>query len=146
MMFTKSLFPESRSDILKLIELIDKVPNGAEHAVQRLVIQHISIPREYTTEILELVRPLNHKLTWQNILAERAFLQAMGGGCSAAIACLGTVAGTTLRLQGMAAGSDGLLYASEEGSALAAEEVGVRLAQKMLEMGASEFIAEVRAR
>ena len=56
MMFGKSLFPESRSDILKLVELMDKVPNGAEHAVQQLVIQHISIPREYTSEILELVR------------------------------------------------------------------------------------------
>ena len=56
MMFSKSLFPESRSDVLKLIELMDKVPNAGEHAVQQLVIQHISIPGEYTTEILELVR------------------------------------------------------------------------------------------
>ena len=56
MMFSKSLFPESRSDILKLIELMDKIPNGAEHAVQQLVVQHISISKEYTAEILELVR------------------------------------------------------------------------------------------
>lgn len=60
MMFSKSLFPESRSDILKLIELMDKVPNGAEHAVGRLVTQHISIPDEYSVKILELVR-LCHK-------------------------------------------------------------------------------------
>lgn len=56
MMFSKSLFPESRSDILKLIELMDKVPNRTEHAVQQLSIQNISIPSEYATEILELVR------------------------------------------------------------------------------------------
>ena len=56
MMFSKSLFPESRSDILKLIELMDKVPNRGEHAVQQLVIQNISIPGEYSAEILELVR------------------------------------------------------------------------------------------
>jgi porphobilinogen deaminase len=39
-----------------------------------------------------------------------------------------------------------VLYASEEGSATASEQVGVRLAQKMLGMGAAEFLAEVGVR
>lgn len=94
--------------------------------------------RADNSEILELVRPLNHKLTWQSILAERAFLQAMGGGCSAAIACLGTATGDTLGLRGMAASDCGVLYASEEGSASAPEEVGKRLAERLLKMGALE--------
>jgi porphobilinogen deaminase len=38
-----------------------------------------------------------------------------------------------------------ILHASEEGSATTPELVGNQLAQKMLEMGASKFIAEVRA-
>ena len=44
--------------------------------------------RANDSEMLEIVRPLHHQQTWQSILAERAFLEAMGGGCSSAVACL----------------------------------------------------------
>jgi len=93
------------------------------------------------------VFPINHLPTWQSVTAERAFLSALGGGCRAPIAALGTINGTTLKLEGMVVEASGkkILCASEEGSAILAEEVGVRLAQKMLGMGASEFITEARA-
>ncbi len=99
-------------------------------------------------EIAELVSPINHLPTWQGITAERAFLSALGGGCRAPIAALGTVDSTSLKLQGMVADASGqkLLYASEEGDAMTPEKVGRRLAQKILEMGASEFITEVKSR
>lgn len=93
-------------------------------------------------EMLALVQPLHHESTWQSVVAERSFVQAMGGGCSAAIAALGTVAGNTLRLQGMAASSNGILYASEEGDVLASEQVAGRLAQRLLAMGAVRTVAE----
>ncbi len=97
-------------------------------------------------EVAALVFPLNHLPTWQGVTAERAFLSALGGGCRAPIAALGTVNGTTLKLEGMVADVSGkkILRASEEGGAAASEEVGVQLAQKMLAMGASEFIIEAR--
>jgi len=96
--------------------------------------------------ITELISPINHLPTWQSITAERAFLLALGGGCRAPIAALGTVNGTDLKLKGMVADVDGerILYDSAEGDALSPEEVGVRLAQKMLAMGASEFITEAK--
>jgi porphobilinogen deaminase len=58
------------------------------------------------------------------------------------------VNGNKLRLEGMVAGMASLkmLRASEEGTAVSAEEIGVRLAHKMTGMGASEFIAEGRAK
>ena len=93
-------------------------------------------------EMLTLVQPLHHESTWQSVVAERSFVQAMGGGCSAAIAALGTVTGNTLRLQGMAASSNGILYASEEGDVLASEQVAGRLAQRLLAMGAVRTVAE----
>ncbi|MBI4283942.1 MAG: hydroxymethylbilane synthase [Chloroflexi bacterium] len=98
------------------------------------------------SELTELVSPINHLPTWQGITAERAFLSALGGGCSAPIAALGTVDGTDLKLRGMVADTSGqkLLYASEEGNVMTAEKVGRRLAQKILEMGASQFITEVK--
>ncbi|MFB0559594.1 MAG: hydroxymethylbilane synthase [Dehalococcoidales bacterium] len=97
-------------------------------------------------EITELVQPLHHEPTWQSVFAERSFLQAMGGGCSAAVACLGTVSGNTLQLQGMAANNDGILYATEEGGILAPEQVAKRLAQRLLERGALHTAAKERGR
>ena len=99
-------------------------------------------------EITELISSINHLPTWQSVTAERAFLSALGGGCRAPIAALGTVDGTTLKLEGMVADVSGkkILHATEEGSTIAPEQVGVRLAQRMLSMGASEFISEAGKR
>jgi hydroxymethylbilane synthase len=97
-------------------------------------------------EISELVSPLNNFTGWQGITAERAFLSAIGGGCRAPVAALGVVNGNKLRLEGMVASISGqkILRASQEGSALSAGEIGAKLAQKMLAMGAEEIIAEAR--
>ncbi len=93
-------------------------------------------------EMARLVSPLNHEPTWQSVLAERAFLRYLGGGCRAPIAALGEVAGDVLELQGMVASVDGsrILRTREEGSAATPEQVGKLLAERMLEMGASQFI------
>ncbi len=97
-------------------------------------------------EITRLISSINHLPTWQSVTAERVFLSALGGGCRAPIAALGIVNGGTLELEGMVADVSGkkIIRASEVGSAVSAEEVGVQLAQKMLAMGASKFITEAR--
>ena len=99
-------------------------------------------------DIAGLISPINHLPTWQSITAERAFLNAMGGGCRTPVAALGAVNGTTLKLEGMAAdvSTKKILRASEKGSVVSPEEVGERLVEKMAGMGASEFIAEAEAR
>ncbi len=99
-------------------------------------------------EIAPLLSPLNHLPTWQGITAERAFLRGLGGGCRAPIAALGTVSGGRLKLAGMVADASGhrMIHASDEGSATAAEELGIKLAQQVLDMGAAEFIDEVGRR
>lgn len=90
----------------------------------------------------EIVSRLNHQPTWQSVVAERTFLSALGGGCRAPIATLGTINGDTLNLMGMVSDASGkkILRASEEGSAATPEQLGIRLARKMLKMGASKFI------
>ena len=99
-------------------------------------------------ELAELVSSINHLPTWHGTTAERAFLSALGGGCRAPIAALGTVNDAVLKLEGMVADVSGkkITRASEVGSAVSANEVGVRLAQKMLGLGVSDFIAEVMDR
>jgi len=99
-------------------------------------------------QVAELVSVISHRPTWCSVVAERAFLRALGGGCRAPIAALGTVDGDTLRLEGMVAGSGGqsMVRGSEEGDISGPEEVGTKLAQKMLEMGAMQIIAEEKTR
>ena len=55
MMYTEAVFPESRGDILGLIETMDNVANHTESAVRRVLIQHIEIPQEYYSSIINLV-------------------------------------------------------------------------------------------
>jgi hydroxymethylbilane synthase len=97
-------------------------------------------------DIARLISPINHLTTWQCITAERTLLRALGGGCRAPVAALGMVNGNTLRLEGMVASMNGrkVLRASEEGGTTSAEEIGMRLTEKMQRMGASEIIAEAR--
>ncbi len=99
--------------------------------------------RSDDTETAELISRANHEPTWRSVTAEREFLRALGGGCRAPIAALGTVSGNTLKLEGMVATADAshILRQSEEGDALAPEKVGVRLAQKMAGLGALDLIA-----
>jgi hydroxymethylbilane synthase len=97
-------------------------------------------------DVARLVSPVNHLPTWQCVTAERALLRALEGGCRTPVAALATVNGDTLRLDGMVASISGrrVRQASEEGRAESAEEIGIKLAAKMREMGAAEIIAEAR--
>jgi hydroxymethylbilane synthase len=99
--------------------------------------------RSADKQIAAVVSQINDKPTWQAITAERTFLQALGGGCRAPIAALGTVSGQTLKLIGMVAGPAGtqILRAVEKGAASAHEQIGKNLARKMIELGASSLIS-----
>jgi len=94
-------------------------------------------------QVAHVVSQINDKSTWQAITAERSFLQALGGGCRAPIAALGTTSGCNLKLTGMVAGPAGtqILRATEEGAVSDPEQIGGNLARKMLEMGASSLIS-----
>ena len=55
MMYTQALFPESRGDILGLIEAMDKVPNHTEESVRMILNQHIELPQGLCSRLLRLV-------------------------------------------------------------------------------------------
>ena len=55
MMYSKALFPESRGDILGLLEAIDRLPNHAESAIRMIWSQYIVIPENLHGEFLQLV-------------------------------------------------------------------------------------------
>jgi predicted phosphate transport protein (TIGR00153 family) len=54
-MYTEALFPESRGDILGLLEAVDRVPNHEESSVRMVLQQHITIPEELRQDVLALV-------------------------------------------------------------------------------------------
>ena len=97
-------------------------------------------------DVAEFVSSVNHLPTWQSVAAERAFLSTLGGGCLAPIAAQGVVVGSVLKLKGMVADMSGKrrLYDSEEGNAACPEDIGIKLAQRILVMGAAEFISEAK--
>ena len=55
MMYSKAVFPESRRDILTLLESMDRVPNHAESVCRMLVTHHIVIPDFLEQGVLELI-------------------------------------------------------------------------------------------
>ena len=92
-----------------------------------------------------LVACLDHAPTRAAVLAERALLRSLGGGCQVPIAAHATIEGKRLRLDGLVASLDGsqVMRDSNEGDAAQAEAVGEALAARMLERGAASLLDEM---
>ena len=104
--------------------------------------------RDDDGRIREIVKPLNHVPTWQAVSAERAFLQAVEGGCRAPIAALATVHDDIIQITAMVADVEGIqiIRGSYEGSAGFPQEAGEKLARMMLKAGAAGLIKDTRCR
>lgn len=98
--------------------------------------------------IIELVQAINHQETWDAVLAERAFLRALGGGCQAPIAAFAQHDGGLLTVDGMIALPDGsrIVRAQVTGRATDPEGLGRGLAEHLLANGGAAIIAEVGTR
>lgn len=92
-----------------------------------------------------LLQPLNHLPTRQAVLAERAMLRGLGGGCLVPIGASGTVNAGMLRLRGAVLPPDGTQRIADEmsGPADEAESLGRRLADALLARGARELLSAV---
>jgi hydroxymethylbilane synthase len=88
---------------------------------------------------------LDHADTHTAILAERAVLRALGGGCQVPIGAYATVSHGRVRLLGIVAAPDGsqIVRAQAEGAAADAAQIGARLAGELLEHGAREILEAV---
>lgn len=95
---------------------------------------------------VDLLRPLHHRDTAVAVTAERAFLNALEGGCQIPIAALASVAGSEVVLDGLVTDLDGqaVLRRQARGAVDAAADVGRSLANRLLEQGAGEILAEIR--
>ncbi|HST53456.1 MAG TPA: hydroxymethylbilane synthase [Pyrinomonadaceae bacterium] len=94
-----------------------------------------------------LVSRLDHAPTRAAVLAERALLRSLGGGCQVPIAAHATVSGGRIRLDGLVASLDGehVIRDASEGDEGDAAGVGETLAARMLKSGAATLLAEMPA-
>ena len=87
---------------------------------------------------------LNHGPTERAVLAERAMLRALEGGCRVPVGASSTVEESVVRLRGVVISPDGALAYRGEAEGEEPEEVGKRLARDLLEQGAAVVLGEVR--
>ncbi len=103
--------------------------------------------REGDTEILDILKVLQHQPTAYRCYAERAFLRELEGGCQVPIGVNTKIEGDTLTLTGIVASLDGqkLVKDSVSGLATDAEKLGTELAHRAKEQGAQEILNEIFA-
>ena len=98
--------------------------------------------RNDDAQLIELLGALNHGETHVRVTAERAMNERLEGGCQVPIGSFATLDDNTLTLTGMVGKPDGttLLFASATASAQKAKDIGIEVADALLEQGAGEIL------
>jgi hydroxymethylbilane synthase len=91
-------------------------------------------------QTLRYLKVIEDTHTRRCVTAERAFLSALGGGCSAPVAAYASYHGETMRMSGMVATSDGLSMIKVEGEDNDPNHLGQSLAKQALLQGAARLI------
>jgi hydroxymethylbilane synthase len=87
---------------------------------------------------------LNHRGSEEAVLAERAMLRALEGGCRVPVGALGIAGDGVVRLRGVVASPDGALVYRGEAEGEEPEKVGRQLARELLDKGAAMVLGEIR--
>lgn len=124
------------TDILPSDHFLPAVGQGA-------IAVEIRCNDEVTSRLVALI---DHRQTRLEVMAERAFLRVLEGGCQVPIGAVAEINGTELSLSGMVATLDGknICQGLGQGPAIEAEEIGSRLAKELLSQGAGEILKEFR--
>jgi len=93
-------------------------------------------------ETVELAAHIDHSRTRLEVEAERAFLHGVGGSCVTPLAAYATVDGGTLTLRALIAEPDGsrVIRGESSGPAEKGSDLGVGLAQVLLDQGGAEIL------
>lgn len=94
------------------------------------------------SEVISLLKAIEHPQTRDRCLAERAFLRDLEGGCQVPIGVNTEINGETLTLTGIVASVDGqnLVKDTVTGAVNQAEALGTELANLLREQGAQEIL------
>lgn len=96
--------------------------------------------------ILDMLQTIHQPAVASSVLAERAFLRTLEGGCQVPLGALGEIRDGKIYLQGCVASLDGKKYFRDEVvfSPDESEAAGKELAGKLIKMGAGEILEEIR--
>ncbi|HSQ90951.1 MAG TPA: hydroxymethylbilane synthase [Nitrospiraceae bacterium] len=95
--------------------------------------------------IHSLLSGLDHAPSKTAVLAERALLHRLEGGCQVPIAAHATVVGTRVRLEGLVSSIDGkeLIRDTVEGTIGDPESIGIQLAERLLARGGDRILRAI---
>ena len=98
-------------------------------------------------EIDEIMAVVNHQDTWNAIVAERAFLSHLEGGCQVPLGCYTKIEDGMLHMSGFVASVDGSQFINEtiSGEVSQGAGLGVQMAEKMLGQGAREILNKIKS-
>ncbi len=89
----------------------------------------------------KLLSPINCAATCAEVMAERSFMRALGGGCAAPMAALGTAfAGGSIELQGLVCDVEGTQMIRVTDTGRNPIDLGRRLAEESVARGAGDLI------
>ncbi len=131
---------------------------GFESRISELIPFNIMLPavgqgavavetRKDDLEVIALTAKLDHYPTRVGVTAERAFLRQLEGGCQVPIGAMAVIENEHLALEGMVGNIDGTVVFRDriEGHFTEAEELGTRLADSLIGLGARELLENTRA-
>jgi len=123
------------SSIISTDELLPAVGQGT------LGIE-INSQNKFIEEILQTV---HHEETYKAVLAERALLKALEGGCQVPIGAFGEAKQNGLYLDALVGSIDGTITFRKKikGSKTSPEDLGKRLAEDLLKAGAKEILDKI---
>jgi len=126
---------------------------GLENRITEYMDENVMLPavgqgalcieiRQNDPEIDPIIVALNHQETWTVVMGERAFLNRLEGGCQVPIAAHGKIEKNTFTLCGLVASVDGTTVIKEtlSGPEDSSESIGVKLADRLLSMGAKTIM------
>lgn len=91
------------------------------------------------------VAKLDHQKTYRCVMAERAFLGRLQGGCQVPIAALARIEGDVLIIDGLVGSLDGKKIIKDRisGHHMENEKLGLMLAERLLSLGADRILKEI---
>jgi hydroxymethylbilane synthase len=102
--------------------------------------------REGDDRVREAVTKITDPAAWAALNAERAVVEALGGGCQIPIGALASPDGDSLDLLATVISLDGgrAVFASARGTWDGASALGAHVAQQLISEGAGEILEAVR--
>ncbi len=127
---------------------------GLAHTIAQVIPTDIMIPavgqgalgveiREGDEKVASILSPIDQPLTRMAVGAERAFLRRLEGGCQAPIAAHAKVSRDNISLTGLIASLDGKEIVHDTVFGTSGSEIGVRLAEELLEKGGRHILESI---